>query len=73
MNLTICFFIFYYITLNFWVNAIDFFCNYLLWDVYYYHDEDFVTSFSYKMHICVLILMFSFISAQFVNPSITLF
>ena len=73
MNLTICFFIFYYTTLTFWVNSIDFFCNYLLWDIYYYHDEDFVTSFSYKTHLFVLILILSFISAQFISPSVTLF
>ena len=72
MNLTISFFVFYYTTLNFWVNTIDFFWNYALWDVYYYHDEDFVTSFSYKTHTCVLIITLSFISAQFVHPSVAL-
>ena len=63
MNLTIVFFIIYYTTLNLLVNSTDFFWNYAIWDVFYYHDEDFVTSFSYKIHTFVLIGGLSLISA----------
>ena len=73
LNLSLCFFIFYYATINFWVNAIDILCNNLLLSTNYYHDDDFVTSFSYKSHTTVNIILLSLISAQFLNPSIEVF
>ena len=73
MNLLISFFIFYYITLNFWVNAVDFLCNNLLLSTNYYHDEDFVTSFSFKSHTTLNIILLSLISAQFLQPTIEIF
>lgn len=37
-----------YVSLNFWVNLTDFFYTGLIHE--YYHDEFFLTSFSYKLH-----------------------
>jgi len=49
MNLMIAFFIFLYLTQNFIVNLIDL----LVFKAYmrggYYHDDDFLKSFSYKL------------------------
>ena len=73
LNLSLCFFMFYYTTMNFWVNTIDLFCNNLLLSTNYYHDEDFVTSFSYKSHTTVNIMLLSLVSAQFLRPSIEVF
>jgi len=40
----------YYMTINFWINLIDFVWNKLFLEIHYYHDDDFLLSFSYKMH-----------------------
>ena len=62
-NLTLGFFVFYYFTLNFWVNVIDLLCNNLLLSTNYYHDEDFMSSFSFKSHTSINIVILSIISA----------
>ena len=73
MNLSIIFFVFYYTTLNFSVNALDFLWNNALMGTNYYHDEDFISSFSFKSHTTINIILLSLISAQFLQPSIEIF
>ena len=50
VHLTTFFFLLYYISVNFTLNLFDFFWNYLLKEIQYRHDDDFVASFSYKTH-----------------------
>ena len=66
----LAFFVIYYFTINFWVNCFDLCWNHLFQGILYKHDEDFVYSFSYKVHLLVLISSLAFISSQFVRPSI---
>ena len=47
-KLVLCLFLSIYLTLNFWVNLVDFFCTGLIYD--YYHDDFFTTSLSNKVH-----------------------
>jgi len=59
MNLMIAFFIAMYLTQNFVVNLIDL----LIFKPYlrggYYHDDDFLKSFSYKVFQAFICLLFS--------------
>ena len=63
LNVAIAFLVFYYLALNICVNTFDLVWNFMLQGVSYQHDDDFVSSFSYKTHQLVLIAMLSFISA----------
>ena len=65
MNLMIIFFMVYYTTLNFMVNSMDFIVSNQMFGINYYHDDDFVSSFSFKTHTTVNILLLSLVSAQF--------
>ena len=67
------FFLVYYLTLNFSVNMFDLCWNHLFKGISYSHDEDFVSSFSYKSHSLVLVSMLAFISAQYTRPAFELF
>lgn len=67
------FFLVYYLTLNFSVNMFDLCWNHLFKGISYSHDEDFVSSFSYKSHSLVLVSMLAFISAQYTRPAFVLF
>ena len=50
MNPFLTFLMVFYVSLNFWVNLFDLFWNYLLQNITYRQDDDFVHSFSYKIH-----------------------
>lgn len=71
VNTALAFFALYYTTLNFSVNLFDFCYNFMFQGLSYRHDNDFVSSFSYKSHQLVLILGLTFVSLQFVRPSFT--
>jgi hypothetical protein len=63
LNVAIAFLVIYYLTMNICVNIFDLVWNFMLQGASYQHDDDFVSSFSYKTHQIVLIAMLSFISA----------
>jgi hypothetical protein len=70
MNMTIFFFIGIYLSQNFLVNSLD----YVLFrrhrdDLGYYHDEDFLRSFSYKSHQAFMCLLFAVLFGQSFSPS----
>lgn len=63
----ICIFVVIYLTVTFWVNLTDYIFNGLIMD--YYHDEFFVSSFSYKIHQLVLVTLVAVIGSEFMSPS----
>ena len=62
LNVTLAFFLFYYLALNICVNMFDLVWNFALQGIAYQYDDDFVSSFSYKTHQLILIAMLSLIS-----------
>lgn len=68
MNVALAYFVLYYLSINLCVNTFDFFKNFVFEGITYRHDDDFVSSFSYKTHQLVLVVMLSFVSAIFTNP-----
>ncbi len=58
MNLAMVFFIFLYLSQNFMVNMIDLLVFKNKFDNYY-HDNDFLKSFSYKLYQAFIALIFS--------------
>lgn len=73
LNVALAYFIVYYFVINSCVNTFDFFKNYVFMGITYRHDDDFVSSFSYKTHQLVLIGMLALVSAQFTRPSLSIF
>ena len=72
VTLTMSFFLMYYLALNSCVNMFDLVWNYAFQGITYQQDSDFVTSFSYKTHQAILIAGLSFVSAQFIRPTVPL-
>lgn len=68
VTLALYFFLFIYLTSNFVVNMIDF-GLFKLNQTGYYHDYDFLKSFSYKIYQALLGAIFSFLYAQIFQPS----
>jgi len=60
-------FVVFYTCINFLVNLMDFLYNRLYRSLNYYHDDDFVLSFSYKTHQLVLVAGLTFIFGCFVS------
>ena len=73
MNLFLIFFIGYYVILNFSVNSFDLVWNFVTKNVTYKPDDDFTSSFSYRVHQGVLLALLAFVSAQIIRPSISVF
>jgi len=63
----IAIFLLIYLTVTCWVNATDYLYSGLLME--YYHDEFFVSSFSYKMHQIVLVSLAAVTCAELMSPS----
>jgi hypothetical protein len=65
--------LFFYLATNFYVNLCDFIYKTMLESGAirgYYHDEFFLSSFSYKVHQFVLCVMFSFASSELLSPDL---
>ena len=60
-------FVLVYLNVTLWVNLTDFLFSGLIME--YYHDEFFLSSFSYKIHHLVLCAIVAFIGSEFMNPS----
>lgn len=60
-------FVFVYLNVTLWVNLTDFLFSGLIMD--YYHDEFFLSSFSYKIHHLALCAIVAFIGSEFMSPS----
>lgn len=58
-----------YISLNFWVNLTDFLYTGLFKE--FYHDEFFLTSFSYKVHQIALSSILAFLTGELMSPKHT--
>lgn len=56
-----------YLTVTCWVNTTDYFFNGLIME--YYHDEFFVSSFSFKLHQVVLVGLAAGTCAELMSPS----
>jgi hypothetical protein len=56
-----------YLTVTCWVNLTDFLYNGLIME--YYHDEFFVSSFSYKTHQLVLVGLVAVTGSELMSPS----
>ncbi|CDW75090.1 UNKNOWN [Stylonychia lemnae] len=69
MNLMIAFFIFLYLTQNFVVNLIDLLVFKAYLNSGYYHDDDFLKSFSYKVFQAFISLLFSALYSQSIYPT----
>ena len=50
VQITMAFFLLYYFSMNFCLNFFDLIWNFCLKGIKYKHDDDFVSSFSYKSH-----------------------
>ena len=62
VQVTASLFFFYYFTTNFLLNLFDLVWNYMIKGMTYRHDDDFVSSFSYKTHQLILVTTLAFIS-----------
>jgi hypothetical protein len=60
-------FVLVYLNVTLWVNLTDFLFSGLIME--YYHDEFFLSSFSYKIHHLVLCAIVAFIGSEFMDPS----
>jgi len=56
-----------YLTVTCWVNLTDYLYNGLIME--YYHDEFFVSSFSYKTHQFVLVALVAVTGSELMSPS----
>lgn len=70
MNMSIYFFIVLYVSQNFLVNLIDLLVFKSGIKSGYYHDFDFLKSFSYKIFQAFICLQFSFLYGQSFKPSL---
>lgn len=71
LNLSLAFFMGIYLTQNFMVNCLDFMMFRKLHSdsLGYYHDQDFLKSFSYKTYQAFLCLLFALLFGQSFQPS----